>query len=120
MVMARLAAAMLQRNLLLLQRLRLPMSLGRVVTVQRLAMTSGGPRPWRPDDNGLCAASGTAIPAYHYRVNLVRASTGRLMLSWLVLWMWLAAKQIARAGSVCSSVLSEYRIFACVRPFFMP
>ena len=42
------------------------------------------------------------------------------MLSWLVLWMWLAAKQIARASSVCSSVLSEYRIFACVIPFYMP
>jgi hypothetical protein len=77
MVMARLAATMLQRNLLLLlQRLRLPMSPGRVATVQCPAMTSGGPRPWRPDDNSLCAASGTAIPAYHYMVNLVRASTG--------------------------------------------
>ena len=76
MVTARLAAAMVQRNLLLLQRLRLLMSPGRVVTVQRPAMTSGGPRPWRPDDTGRCAASGTAMPAYYYRVNLVRASTG--------------------------------------------
>jgi hypothetical protein len=73
MVTARLAVAMLQRNLLLLQ--RLPLSPGRVVTVQRPAMTSGGPRPWRPDDTGRCAASGTAI-SYYYRVNLVRASTG--------------------------------------------
>lgn len=67
MATLRLAAAMLQQAQLLLQGLRLPTSPQRVATVQHPAMTSGEPRPWRPDSNDMCAASCIPIPAYHYR-----------------------------------------------------